>query len=185
MYKTLERLVRKYVAWCGLTMLVALGEPPTAEAKGAGKKDPIVKIDNVRSRFDSDANPWVAFEATAARPIRSAWIVVKAKCKDGSKTKVDEANAMLDNVDGGETKELEEPFGQLTLPNGAEWCQFEFSFKSNVFQSAATPLRVFCWQNRSVVPDVKCPLPSEPQQSPTYRIVPPPPSADDDEPGRL
>jgi hypothetical protein len=126
-------------------------------AKEAAKKRPIISIENVRGRMDDDGNPWVRFEATASRAFRTGWIVVKAKCKTGTKTKADESEAIFSEVDAGDTKELEEPFSKITLPEGAEWCQFEFRYKENIFFSAGVPLRVLCWQGREVVPDTKCP----------------------------
>jgi hypothetical protein len=136
-----------------------VAEVGVSEANGRepAKKGPSIKIENVRARVDDDGNPWVGFEATASRTFRSGWIAVKAKCKTGMKTKVDESQAVFSEVDAGDTKELEEPFPNITLPEGAEWCQFEFRYKENVFFSAGVPLRVFCWQGRDVVPDTKCP----------------------------
>jgi len=157
MWKILKRIDSKFPALClAATLVVGVGASE-ANGKETARKSPIIKVDSVRARIDDDGNPWVSFEATASRAFRSGWIVVKAKCKTEMKTKVDESQAVFSEVDAGDTKELEEPFPNITLPEGAEWCQFEFRYKENVFFSAGVPLRVFCWQGREVVPDTKCP----------------------------
>jgi len=148
----------RFPALCLAVTLVAGVGASEAIGKEATKKRPIVSIENVRGRIDNDGNPWVNFEATASRAFRSGWIVVKAKCKTGTKTKVDDSQADFGEVDAGDTKELEEPFSKITLPEGAEWCQFEFRYKERTFFSLpACPSASSVGKVVMSCPDTKCP----------------------------
>ena len=170
MWNIVERIDSRFATLCLAVALVAEVGVSEANGREPAKKGPSIKIENVRARVDDDGNPWVGFEATASRTFRSGWIAVKAKCKTGMKTKVDESQAVFSEVDAGDTKELEEPFPNITLPEGAEWCQFEFRYKENVFFSAGVPLRVFCWQGREVIPDTKCPPKATDSSNPPPQI---------------
>jgi len=103
-----------------------------------------VTVSNIRPRIGFNQHVFLDYDVTAKKDIEQIWVPVRARCRDGNKTRVGESFGYVDDLRAGETKEVNSAFSEIERQSELTWCEFEYSTSNNSLWRGKAFLTV-CW----------------------------------------